>query len=298
MLIANVEGWTLSDFSKSALTLRLRQLTSGLSISERRVARVLLATNLRAAKGTVATLASEAGVSGPTVLRFVAKIGFDGFAAFQEAAELEFSQRISSPAMQLDQPMKGMEAAAFLAEARKQMIAGVEATFDAINLREFEKACELLRNPRRDIYVLGGQLSQIFAEYLTRRLYQVRSDVRSAGATSLVISKEEELLSLTKSSVVVAFDFRRYQASTIELARGATARGATLIAVTDTWISPMADFASIVLPIHLEAPWGHDSFANAGVLVEVLFGRILSESDDDALQRIKLLDAQQKGLLN
>lgn len=282
---------------KESLTWRLRQVAAGLSRSERRVARALLATNLRAARGTVASLAEEAGVSTPSVLRFASKLGFSGFPALQEAVELEFSQRISSPAMQLDRPMKGMDAAAFLSRSKQRIISGVESTFEAINDREFDKAAELLRNPRKNIYVVGGRFSRLFAEYLTWRLYHIRPDVRSAGSTSLALSMHEELPSIGRSTVVVTFDFRRYQADTIEFTRKAVDQGATLIAITDTWMSPISDFASIVLPIDVEAPWGHDSFLNGAMLVELLFGRMLSESDEDALSRIKVLEAHQSGLL-
>lgn len=267
--------------------------------SERRVARALLRTNLRAARGTLATLASEADVSAPSALRFISRLGFEGFSAFQQAVDKEFAQRTSSPAMQLgNRTMSGMDANSFLDEAHRQVVAGIDATFEAISAKDFDRAANLLCNPKRNIYILGGRFSRLFAEYLTWRLYQLRTDVRAAGTTSLVLTKEEELPEIGRSTVLVAFDFRRYQTDVIDFARTAVEQGALLIVITDTWMSPMVDFASVVLPIHIETPWGQDSFANGAMLIEVLFGRILSECDDEAFSRMRILEGHQRGMLD
>lgn len=284
---------------QDTLMWRLRQDAAGMTRSERRVARTLLRTNLRAARGTLATLAGEADVSAPSVLRFISRLGFEGFSAFQQAVENEFAQRISSPAMQLSsRTMTGMDASAFLSEAHRQVVASIDATFEAISAKDFDRAAGLLRNPKRNIYILGGRFSRLFAEYLTWRLYQLRIDVRSAGATSLVLTKEEELPEIGRSTILVAFDFRRYQTDVIEFARTAVEQGALLIVITDTWMSPMVDFASVVLPVHIEAPWGQDSFANGAMLIELLFGRVLSECDDDAFSRMRVLEGHQRGMLD
>lgn len=278
---------------------RLRQDAAGMTRSERRVARALLRTNLRAARGTLAMLASEADVSAPSVLRFISRLGFEGFATFQQAVEIEFTERVSSPAKQLDsRKMTGLDANAFLAEAHKQLVASIDATFEAISGKDFDRAAALLRNPKRNIYILGGRFSRLFAEYLTWRLYQLRVDVRAAGTTSIVLTKEEELPEIGRSTVLVAFDFRRYQMDVIEFARAAVEQGAILIVITDTWMSPMVDFASVVLPVHIESPWGQDSFANGAVLIELLFGRILSECDDEAFSRLRVLEGHQRGMLD
>ena len=64
------------------------RLTDGsvqLTPSDLKVARALLADYPAAGLNTVAHLAAIAGVSGPTVVRFVSRLGFDGFSSFQRA---------------------------------------------------------------------------------------------------------------------------------------------------------------------------------------------------------------------
>ena len=61
--------------------------------SERRVARTLLATYPTAGLESLPQLAEGAGVTGPTVLRFVRKIGFEGYPDFQRSLRHEVQAR-------------------------------------------------------------------------------------------------------------------------------------------------------------------------------------------------------------
>jgi DNA-binding MurR/RpiR family transcriptional regulator len=276
----------------------LRQAGSSLSKAERKIARVLHSTNLRAGLQPVSLLARAAESSGPTVLRFIKKLGFKSFPAFQTALRSEVSQRTKSPRAQLASSQEPLGDREFLRTARFQLIASLEATFDAIPERDFERAARLLGDRRRQIVVLGGRFTQLFAEYLVGRLYQLRPNVRLAGGPSIVISRNEDLPTLPRSAVLVVFDLRRYQVDSIEFARAAAERGVTIILVTDTWLSPIADFAAIVFPIHIETNWHYDSFANCAVLVELLFGKIVSQGGTEVLERIRLLESFQSGLLD
>ena len=72
---------TLAD----RITASLPSLTN----AERRAARALLARYPTAGMETVAHFAERAGVSGPTILRFIAKLGFEGYADFRSALREE-----------------------------------------------------------------------------------------------------------------------------------------------------------------------------------------------------------------
>ncbi len=63
----------------------IRQKLGTLSPAERKVARVILAGYPAAGFETVAVLAERAAVSAPTVIRFVNRLGYQGFPDFQAA---------------------------------------------------------------------------------------------------------------------------------------------------------------------------------------------------------------------
>src|SRR5256885_7590045 len=75
----------------------VRQRLDSLSPAERRLARALLASYPIAGLESVARFAERAGVSPPTVTRFIAKLGFRGYPEFQESLRHEVQSRLSSP---------------------------------------------------------------------------------------------------------------------------------------------------------------------------------------------------------
>ncbi|HZC41150.1 MAG TPA: MurR/RpiR family transcriptional regulator, partial [Streptosporangiaceae bacterium] len=67
----------------SSVSEQIRQRLGELSPSERRVARALLAGPPTIGLESSARLAAHAGVSTPTVSRFISQLGFGSYAAFQ-----------------------------------------------------------------------------------------------------------------------------------------------------------------------------------------------------------------------
>lgn len=75
----------------------IRQKLGTLSPAERKVARVILAGYPAAGFETVAVLAERAAVSAPTVIRFVNRLGYQGFPDFQAVLREELDARNASP---------------------------------------------------------------------------------------------------------------------------------------------------------------------------------------------------------
>src|SRR5438874_235041 len=85
----------------------VRQHLDLLSPAERRLARALLASYPIAGLESVARFAERAGVSPPTVTRFIAKLGFRGYPEFQENLRDEVQARRSEVATSCCSPTNG-----------------------------------------------------------------------------------------------------------------------------------------------------------------------------------------------
>jgi DNA-binding MurR/RpiR family transcriptional regulator len=88
---------------------------------------------------------------------------------------------------------------------------------------------------------------------------------------------------------------RRYQADTVDLARRAKARGATIVLVTDPWQSPIAEIADRVLVVEVSSHSGSDSMVPAFALTEALIGAVLTALGDRAIARMRDLEDQRTG---
>src|SRR6266404_6445021 len=95
----------------------VRHHLATLSPAERTLARVLLASYPIAGLESVARFAERAGVSPPTVTRFITKLGFRGYPEFQEVLRHEVQNRLSSPLERYRDEQPGRGAGTLLTDA-------------------------------------------------------------------------------------------------------------------------------------------------------------------------------------
>lgn len=254
--------------------------------AERRVADALLARFPSAALETVGALARRAGVSEPTVLRLVAKLGFDGFPAFQAAVLREVDARLASPASLFDgqsAPASHPHAEALLAMAemlRRAALDTMPAAFDAM--------VRIAAEPRR-LLVIGGRYSSLLAQRLTWHLDQLRDGVTLVPFTAGRIF--DPLAGIDRHCGVIAFDYRRYQPEILAFCRAARARGASVGLFTDPWRSPVAALADAVLAGPVDSPSPFDSKVVALAQTEALTGAVARLRPAETRSRLAAIEA-------
>lgn len=270
-----------------------RDLLGELSASERKVARALLAAYPVAGLETVAQLAGRAQVSPPTVVRFVGRLGFSGYPAFQQALMREVHERMGSPLEQYPDKHPA-ESSAPADHGRALFARMLGESFDELPESEFERAAELLADRRRSIILMGGRFSRVLADYFAFHLVLLRRHVSQLGGDAL--QRQTAVEATDRSHVLALFDYRRYDRDNAALARAMKARGATLILFTDPWLSPVADAADVVLPARVEAPSAFDSLVPAMGIVESLVGAVAQRLGETGRSRIERIEAIRENL--
>jgi DNA-binding MurR/RpiR family transcriptional regulator len=267
---------------------RLRLRMGELTHAERKVARVLMADYPVAGLDAVAKLAAAAGVSPPTVVRLVAKLEFDGYADFQQSLKSEVSARLSSP-LEIHAERPGPASEGALPRSERLLCDGIRASFARLPPGEFEQAVRLLADPRRSVTLIGGRFSTMLAEYLAAhlRILRPRVQVLSPAGPDRVSS----MLDVSRRAVFVAFDYRRYQHDTVRLAATAKDQGATLIAFTDPYLSPLAARADVILTSSVRSPSPFDALTPAVALVEAIITALVDRLGDAPRARMARYDA-------
>ncbi|TFB52432.1 MurR/RpiR family transcriptional regulator [Cryobacterium tagatosivorans] len=261
-------------------------LRSGLTSfprAERRVAAVLLANYPAAGLGTVAAVAKEAGVSAPTVLRLVQRVGIESYPAFQRMLLKELDQHSLSPLRQIDDHAPDADA---MTRSPAVFVRGIDETLRTVDPKAFVAAVNAISSPRSTVYATGGRFSSVVAKYLVLQLEIVRPGAHYLG----VEDRPTMLADFGRGNVIVAIDLRRYQQNTINFGREAKKRGATLILITDKWQSPLADSADHVLSAQLDAPHPLDSLVPAMALIEAIVAGVVDRLGDQPLDRLKRYD--------
>jgi DNA-binding MurR/RpiR family transcriptional regulator len=271
----------------------VRQRLNDLSPAERKLARVLLASYPIAGLESVARFAERAQVSPPTVTRFITKLGFRGYPEFQETLRHEVQARLSSPLTRYrgDQPAR--ETDSVLSDALDVAAENLKATMDVLSHRDINEAVEIIGDVRRRVLVLGGRVSAPLARYLAAQLHLLRPGI------GLVDSERsgpaQQLIDMRKGDVLVVFDYRRYQADTIESARVAAAQGCNVILFTDPWLSPASGFARQVIVTSVDMVGPFDSLVGALAVVEGVVAAVLSRLGPRAQSRMQSLERLRAG---
>ncbi|MFJ9523047.1 MurR/RpiR family transcriptional regulator [Kitasatospora sp. NPDC101801] len=256
------------------------------SPAERKVARVLLANWPAAGFETVATLAERATVSAPTVLRLVTRLGYRGFPDFQAALRTELDERNASPLTLFTTSGEDADAqSGLLQRASTAFVTAIGRTLAELPQHDLDRAIELLADPKRRIILAGGRFTQLFAHYLGMHLMQLRDDVRFLPDRD--VERTAVLAALGRRDVLVVFDHRRYEPDKVAIAQLAQEHGGRVILFTDTWLSPVAAHAEVVLPSQVTSPSPYDSLAPTLAVTETVIAGVLNTLGDQGHQRMQ-----------
>lgn len=270
---------------------RVRRSLPSFTEAEGRVAHALLGEYPVAGLETVARLAKRAGTSGPTILRFVGRLGFASYAAFQEALRNEIHVRLQGPLTRYSTLPRGDEAdlSRQVSEALRSNIEGAAGNTSREDIAAIvAQLCDLDRN----VFFLGGRFSWMLASYFHHYLRELRPGARIIRDSSAAWA--DYLLDVRPGDVLVVFDFRRYQDDVLEFAKGAAAQGASIVLITDVWYSPIAAFASFVIACPVGIPSAFDSGVSGLAMVEVLVAGVVEALGETAKDRIAALEQLRK----
>jgi DNA-binding MurR/RpiR family transcriptional regulator len=259
-----------------------------LTRAERQLANSLLENYPVSGLGGVTTVAEAAGVSTPTVVRAVKKLGFSGYPQFQASLRAELEATISSPIAKHDRWAAGAPDAHILNRFADAVMANLQKSLAQIDSAEFDAVAALLADRKRALHLVGGRITRSLADYLFTHLQVIRE-----GATLIAPNANtwpHYVLNMKAGDVLIIFDIRRYEHGLLHLAEMARQRGVTVVLFTDQWGSPAARHAAHVINARIEVPSAWDSSAITLILVEALIAAVQSLTWEVTRDRIKELE--------
>ncbi|MBX3578885.1 MAG: MurR/RpiR family transcriptional regulator [Rhizobiaceae bacterium] len=262
---------------------RIAQRIDGMPAGERRAAQALVSNYPMAGLATVAEFSATAGVSSPTILRFVARLGFQNYPEFQSALKEELAARLQSPASRTT-----VSASGGASPALEVTLENIRETFRHLSARQITEMAALMSHPRTRIFLLGGRFTDPIAHYMAAHMTIIRPDVvHLSGQES---NWRDRLLDMGKRDVLLILDIRRYQDSLIRFAEKAHQRGVRIVLFTDQWLSPIARFARHVVAGRTAVPSAWDSSAALFVVAEALIGELTRCLEAESAERLREME--------
>lgn len=267
---------------------RIKRVHDTLTRAERQLAVTILENYPMSGLGSITRLAEKSGVSTPTVARMVQKLGFSGFPEFQSALRDELEAQISNPISKRDSWSEHAPQEHILNRFTEAVIENIRQTLAHIEPSEFDAVTKLLAEESRAVYIAGGRITHALSEYFHLHLQVIRKRVQHVRTTSN--AWPHALLDLDENDVVVIFDIRRYENSTLKMAEIARAKAAKIVLITDQWQSPISRYADHSFNCRIEAPSAWDSTIAMMLLSETLIAAVQEHSWGQTRERMKALE--------
>ncbi len=259
-----------------------------LTRAEKQLAESLLANYPVSGLGSITTVAENASVSTPTVVRMVQKLGFKGYPEFQARLHQELEATISGPIAKHDRWASNAPGLHILNRFADAITSNLRDTLSDLDTASFDNAAALLADRKRSLYFVGGRITGSIAEYFFTHMQVIRPKTTLMSSNSS--SWPQYMLNMSAGDVLVIFDIRRYEHDMATLAEVAHANGVSILLFTDQWTSPVAKHALHTFRVRIEAPSAWDSSVVTLFVVEALIEAVQSRSWDETKERMNALE--------
>jgi DNA-binding MurR/RpiR family transcriptional regulator len=220
-------------------------------------------------------VARQCGVQPSAVVRFAKHFGFSGFTEMQKVFRDVLSRQIAPTRNYkarirevIASGTRTLSSADIAVEFLSGSIAGMQELQSSLDGRALGKAVDLLL-ATESVWIVGSRRSFPVAAYLDYALQHTEKRVQLV--TALGSMHEGQLRSARAGDVLIAISFAPYAEETLAVAQAALARGARLIAITDSRMSPLARDAGALLLVQDHSTFGFRSLTSAMTLAQSLF---------------------------
>lgn len=266
---------------------RIKHLYPTLSKGHKKIATIVLRDSNKAAYSTALRLARLADVSESTVIRFADVLGYDGYSEFQHAIQelvksnMTLNQRIEISKKRLGQ-------GDILQNVLESDIKKIKDTLDYLDRDTFRNSVDAILRAKR-IYVMGARSAESLARLFSYNLSLIFDNVifiQPSSASEVF----EQLFSVNKQDVVIAFSFPRYSTKIMNGAKFARKKSAEVIAFTDSVNSPLADYASYLITAESDMASFMDSLVAPLSIVNAMIVEITRRKEKELRSRFDSLE--------
>lgn len=199
---------------------------------------------------TLAVIADRCGVQASTIVRFAKAFGYDGASQMQRLFRNELINSAPSPSYaervrQFNQRSGDGQALTpeeLLQEFATGNIISLEHLRETIDAKALERSVDLMVQAKT-IYLVGLRRSFPVSAYMAYALRHVDKPAHLIDGLAGMLVEQSSMIA--KSDLLFAISFRPYAKETADIVVTAKAAGATVIAISDSQLSPVSRDADV-----------------------------------------------------
>ncbi|NDL66301.1 MurR/RpiR family transcriptional regulator [Anaerotalea alkaliphila] len=236
---------------------------------------------------TAARLGKIVGVSESTVVRFANELGYDGYPKLQRALEELVKNKLTS-IQRVEVTSDRIDKTHILRYVLQSDSEKIKHTLEELSEEDFDKAVETILGAK-NIYILGVRSCSSLAGFLGFYFNLVFDNVRLIQTNS-PSEMFEHLYRIGPEDVIIGISFPRYSKTTLKAVEFSKSRGAQVIAITDSVLSPLIPYADRSLIARSDMASFVDSLVAPLSLINALIVAICIRKKDAVVDSLESLE--------
>ncbi|MDD3231589.1 MAG: MurR/RpiR family transcriptional regulator [Oscillospiraceae bacterium] len=269
------------------LTTRIQENMGSFSKGQRLIAKYIMEHYDKVAFMTASRLGATVGVSESTVVRFATEIGYAGYPELQRAMQEMIRSKLTT-VQRMKVTRERIGSNDILNSVLLQDSDIIRRTMDYTSHKEFYMAVDAILAARK-VYILGARSCQALASFLAYYFGILLDDVMLVQATSEA-EIFQQMIHINEQDVVIGISFPRYSRKAVKAMQFAHDCGAKGIAITDTAVSPLAEYADYALLARSDIAAIVDSLVAPLSLIDALIVTLALKKEnimDETFQRLE-----------
>ena len=257
------------------------------SKGQRRIATYVIENYDKAAYMTASKLGAIVDVSESTVVRFADELGFAGYPEFQRSLR-EIARTKLTSFQRIEVANNIIGDGDILSKVIALDIEKIRQTLESIDKDAFDAVVDKIIGAK-NIYIMGMRSSSYLAGFLSYNLRMIFDNVRLVSSTS-GSDVFEEIMSINRDDIMIAISFPRYSKRIINAVDFAKAAGASVIAITDSALSPIATQADHLLVAESDMVSFVDSLTAPMSIINAIVVAVAKKKQDELSVRLHQLE--------
>lgn len=256
--------------SKENIFIKIKENIKNLSQSERKVANFITKEPTDIMFDTINELSEKVGTSTTTIMRLASKLGYSGYTELQRDIQ-NFMKDGKAPQSRLASNLQNIEKDNLWTETVNFHTTQLQQFSNQLDEQTLDKAINLIENAN-NICCTCVRSGLPTGHYFSQNINRIK------GNCNLIVADNsdwvDEVVSMNAQDVLVAISYPRYAKRINDFVKIAKNKGVKIIIITDTFSSPLVDYADVILPCDSNSLAFHNSPVLSLVVIDYLINTL------------------------
>jgi Transcriptional regulators len=236
---------------------------------------------------TLEQFAGVIGTSTTTIMRMMYHLGYSGYSEFQKGLQMQLRNKVD-PSVRLETNLKDVDKDNIWTRCCEKQIQNIHDTFSMISQSTFDEIIAAIADARR-MYFVAARGGMMAAKFMCDFLGRMFGNCQLLQA-DLITEWCTVLPTLSREDLVVAISFPRYAKRASSFLKHAKEKEARIVLITDNYSSPLAGFATWLLPCACGSLGFHNSPVSAMMIADSIINVASIRHADSVSMRLSEAD--------